>query len=178
MGADNELQELFTALSRLLLSHGISLSESAYLFRRSFVHAAANRSKLKNGRVNYSRIAAQTGLSRTAARRLLNSNISDAESAGWSPLDRVLTGWRSDRQFQANGKPRRLKINGKYRSFSHLVTRYGGDIPPRAILDELHRIGAVSDDGVIVRLHTTQRCNATSDLEKRLRASTRVLSRC
>jgi len=68
-------------------------------------------------------------------------------------VERVVDGWRADREFLNHaGKPRLLPISGARRSFSRLVTKYGGDIPHRAVLEELRRLNAVSDAGGNVRL--------------------------
>ena len=42
--------------------------------------------------------------------------------------------------------PHPLPFEGPGTSFSDLVKRFGGDIPPRAVLDELLRVGTVEQD--------------------------------
>jgi len=48
-----------------------------------------------------------------------------------------------------------LRIAGPRESFASLVRKYGGDVPHRAVLDELRRIRAVTDDGKRVWLKTS-----------------------
>jgi Family of unknown function (DUF6502) len=145
------LQHLLTELARVLLPRGMTPKRFAYLARSAFVQAAADISRLQNGRVNYSRVAAQTGLTRADVRHLLKYNVSDAGLRGQTALEKVIQGWRSDREFTTRaGHTRRIRITGARGSFARLVRKHGGDVPHRAVLDELRRIGAVSDhDGKV-----------------------------
>jgi len=139
------LQELLTELAFVLLPRGLTPKRFSELARSAFVQAAADMSKLRNGKVNHSRVAAQTGLSRADVKRLLTSNMFDSVRADQTPLSRVVSGWRTDRKFaDKDGSPKRLRISGTRASFTGLVKKYGGDVPYRAVLDELRRIGAVS----------------------------------
>lgn len=57
---------------------------------------------------------------------------------------RVITGWLRDSDFgDGKGHPRPLRMEGRRASFEALVKCYSGDIPVRALLDELLRVGAV-----------------------------------
>ena len=57
---------------------------------------------------------------------------------------RVITGWLRDPDFgDGNGHPSPLRMAGKRLSLRALVKSYSGDIPVRAMLDELIRVGAV-----------------------------------
>jgi hypothetical protein len=162
----SELGKFFIELSGVLLEQGITSNEFADLVNYSLVRAAANRSKLRNGRVNYSRVAAQTGLSRAAVRQLLSGVYPKPGLIERAPLMRVVRGWRSDGQFlQRDGRPRRLRIAGQVGSFGQLVKKHGGDIPPRAILEELRRTGAVSTDGPSVRLRISRFHSGRSDVK-------------
>jgi hypothetical protein len=81
-------------------------------------------------------------------KRLLESNAFASTNLGQTAVERVVDGWRVDREFLNHaGKPRILPISGARRSFARLVRKYGGDIPHRAVLEELRRLGAVSDLG-------------------------------
>lgn len=147
------LQELLVELAFVLLPRGMTPRRFGELARFAFVRAAREMSRLRNGRVNYSRIAAQTGLSRADVKRLLESEVFDFHRAAHAPVERVLNGWRTDRLFtHGPGRPKRLPIAGPGASFASLVRKYGGDVPHRAVLDELKRIEAIIDNGNIVRL--------------------------
>src|SRR5258707_10129732 len=135
------LQELLTELAFVLLPRGMTPKRFSELARSAFVQAAADMSKLRNGKVNHSRVAAQTGLSRADVKRLLRSNVFDSARSDQTPVRRVISGWRTDRKFANRvGRPKRLRISGSSMSFTGLVKKYGGDVPHRAVLDELRRI--------------------------------------
>jgi hypothetical protein len=60
---------------------------------------------------------------------------------------RLIDVWASDPRYQTeSGTPKTLPIETRDKgqpTFSELVRRVGGDIPPRALLDELVRVGSV-----------------------------------
>jgi hypothetical protein len=149
------LQRLLAELAFALLPRGMTPRRFAELARFAFVRAATEMSRLRNGRVNYSRVAAQTGLSRADVKRLLKSDAFDHQVTH-APMERVVNGWRTDRLFAYRpGRPRGLRIAGRSASFASLVRKYGGDVPHRAVLDELRRIHAVTDNGKRVWLKTS-----------------------
>jgi hypothetical protein len=162
---DAALQKLLAALASALLPRGMTPRRFAELARFAFVRAATERSRLRNGRVNHSRVAAQTGLSRADVKRLLLQN--DAlytDRFAQAPVERVLDGWRTDRLFAKRpGRAKRLRISGTHASFTTLVKKYAGDVPHRAVLDELRRIGAVGDDGTSVWLKASKTLRRRND---------------
>jgi len=150
------LQEFLAELAFALLPRGMTPRGFGELARFAFVRAATEMSRLRNGRVNYSRVAAQTGLSRADVKRLLKTDSFDSRRIPNAPTERVVNGWRTDPRFsQRPGRPKGLRIAGPRESFASLVRKYGGDVPPRAVLDELRRIRAVTDDGKRVWLKTS-----------------------
>ena len=158
------LQHLLTEFALVLLPRGMTPKRFAELARAAFVQAASDMSKLRNGRVNHSRVAAQTGLTRADVKRLLKYNAFGSNSRGHTAVERVMDGWRADREFlNQAGKPGQLPISGARGSFERLVRKYGGDIPHRAILDELRRIGGVIDVGGNVRLRESPSLRRRND---------------
>lgn len=150
------LQELLTELAFVLLPRGMTPKRFSEMVRTAFVQVAADISRLRNGKVNHSRVAAQTGLSRSDVKRLLRRQAFSPAHRSQTPVERVIEGWRNDRQFATRpGKPRRLMVSGSRGSFARLVRKYGGDVPPRAVLEELRRIGAVIDANGAVLLHAS-----------------------
>jgi hypothetical protein len=148
------LEQLLTELAYVLLPRGMTPKRFADLAKSAFVHAAADISKTRSGRVNHSRIAAQTGVTRAVVKRLLSSKTSDAAPRGKPALEKVIDGWRTDREFLTkSGRTRPLMISGPRRSFARLVRKYGGDVPHRAVLDELLRVGVVSNCAGNLHLH-------------------------
>jgi len=147
------LQHLLTEFALVLLPRGMTPKRFAAMARSAFVQAASDMSKLRNGRVNHSRVAAQTGLTRADVKRLLKYNAFASTNRGQTALERVMDGWRADREFlNHTGNPELLPVSGARGSFERLVRKHGGDIPHRAVLDELRRIGGVIDVGSNVRL--------------------------
>ena len=147
------LQHLLTEFALVLLPRGMTPKQFAALARSAFVQAASEMSKLQNGRVNHSRVAAQTGLTRADVKRLLQTKTFGSSNRGQTAVERVIDGWRADREFSNHaGKPGQLPVSGAKGSFMRLVRKYGGDIPHRAVLDELRRIGGVIDVGSNVKL--------------------------
>jgi hypothetical protein len=64
------------------------------------------------------------------------------------PSERVVDGWLNDRRFLTrHGRPKHLVVGGGTFSFERLVKEYGGDVSPRAVLEELLRSKAVRRTG-------------------------------
>jgi len=88
-------------------------------------------------------------------KRLLSGQLSMTASspAQQSRGERVISGWMSDHQFlDRRGRPQRLPITGKKVSFASLVRKFGGDVPHRAVLEELRRIHVVRQIGKTLEL--------------------------
>lgn len=118
-----------------------------------------------------SRVSILSGLSRKEVQRIVG------ERGGGDEIDvrerynraaRVIAGWVRDTDFtDAAGDPITLSPEGARASFGLLVKRYSGDVPARAVLDELLRVGAVEKlgDGRI-RLLSRAYIPSTSDVDK------------
>jgi hypothetical protein len=160
------LQALLRELAFVLLAHGMTPRSFGELSRSAFVQAAADHSKLRNGRVNHSRVAAQTGLTRADVKRLLSRDLRDVPLApGQTAVERVIDGWRGDRRFTSGpSNPKTLRISGSEPSFILLARKYAGDIPYRAVLDELLRIRAVDVHGDSVHLRKSSQLRRRHDL--------------
>ncbi len=102
-----------------------------------------------------------TGLTRKEVKRqreiLAGEHTGTQEVLHANRASRVVSGWVHDSIFQTtDGEPAMLTFDGS-RSFSDLVKRYSGDMPPRAVLDELLRVGVVSVERESGRLILQQR---------------------
>lgn len=146
-------------LVRVLLRNGMSCQEFTEITRWVYVDVAMREREfaLKTRSKQFkSRAAVITGLSRKEVLRLLEfGGPEDLE--GIQPYNRaarVLTGWTENPLFcERKDKPKVLPIKGGAGSFHDLVRLYSGDVPPRAVLDELRRCGAVEIiDGDSVKL--------------------------
>jgi Family of unknown function (DUF6502) len=136
---------LLRPLFRLLLRHSMSFLAFEELAKRVFVDVAMKDFAIEGKQPSISRAAILSGLTRKEVSRLLAVPDRGAASEGerYNRAARVLTGWLRDAEFvEPNGMPRMLAEEGEG-SFGELVKRYSGDVPVRAVLDELVRVGAV-----------------------------------
>lgn len=130
---------------RMLLRFGLSYPEFNQISRKLFVSVAMQEPEFRIPRRRHqykSRVALLTALSRKEVLRLLEAKrpVDDAELQQSNRAARVLDGWLHDSRFlDERGEPLPLpfKAADGRRSFSLLVADYSGDIPPRAVLDEL-----------------------------------------
>ena len=139
------LESLLRPLFRLLLRNGISYVAFEELTRRTFVDVSIRDFGIPGRKPSVSRASVLSGLSRKEILRLLSEPPAEpsAEGDSHNRAARVLTGWVRDAEFLgADGAPRPLDPEGDA-SFAALVKRYSGDMPARAVLDELMRVGAV-----------------------------------
>lgn len=153
MGTSQHLSTLFPALLhllrplvRILLRNNVSHRTFADLAKRAYVEVANAEFGIHKKKQTVSRIAILTGLTRKEVQRLLQ--LQPDSQPIWNDEyhrgSRVITGWLRDRKYgDGKGHPRPLPVEGKRSSFSALVKSYSGDIPMRALLDELLRVGAV-----------------------------------
>lgn len=142
---------LLRPVARLLLRHGISFSGFEALAKRAYVQAAQQDFALPGKKPSVSRASILTGLTRKDVQRLLSETPQSAEEPAGrlNRAVRVMSGWTRDADFLgADGQPRPLAMDGAEPGagepgFGTLVRRYGADVPARAVLDELLRVGAV-----------------------------------
>ncbi len=144
-------------LVRLLLRHGVSHGEFSSWAKQAYVREASMHFGIDGKSPSVSRIAIVTGINRKEAKRLLE--LPDDEQPGMVKHNRalrVVTGWLQDANYHdANtGKPAALTFGESTDSFNELVKQYGGDVPAKALLDELVRVGTVSRSGSQVQLQT------------------------
>jgi len=140
------IEQLLRPLCRLLLRHSVSFAAFEEMAKRAYVSVATEDFGIPGRKQTTSRVAVITGLTRKEAQRLLSlSADEDADlSERYNRAARVLTGWARDEDFlDRSGDPRVLDIEGEH-SFATLVKRYSGDMPVRAVLDELVRVGSVA----------------------------------
>lgn len=142
-------ERLLTPVARLALDHRIPFQAFVSVAKRVFVRVANNEYNIEGKSQTKSRIALLTGLTRTDVHSVLwdpeNQGLPDA-TRGCRP-SALVEGWRQDAFFQDDkGEALPLPIKGKGRSFEALVRRYGADVPPMTMLDELLRAGTVERD--------------------------------
>jgi hypothetical protein len=110
------------------------------IIKRVYVDMAAEEFGLEGRKQSGSRISVLTGLSRKEVKRVKETpHPSDmASEEQYNRAARVIAAWRREKDFQdENGHPLELPVTGESPSFAELVRRFSGDLPFRAILDEL-----------------------------------------
>lgn len=144
------LYRILRPMARLLLRNGISFAEFAELVKRAYVDAAMEDFSDKRKKPTDSRAAVMTGLTRKEVKK--QREILAGEHQGKPGIrqenraSRVVSGWVHDPAFQTSeGEPKDLPFDGPL-SFGELVRRYSGDMTPRAVLEELVRVGVVETD--------------------------------
>ena len=136
-------------VARILLRYGIGFREFSEIAKTAFVEVASAEYGLRGRPTNISRVAVMTGLTRKEVRRL-RDKINDGNQTvvvKHTPMWDILHYWHADSEFlDHEGRPAKLPFAGDKRSFSSLVRRFGGDIPPGAMRTELKRVGAIKED--------------------------------
>ena len=155
------LARALAPIAKLCMKSGMGAGELQMAAKIACIGVAAESAILGN-RLNHSRIAAATGLTRKDVRALaglLNAGtVRVAREVAKQRTARVLHGWRTDPQYMdRHGNPLRLRIAGTGATFRDLVSRYAGDVTPISVLKELVKSSAVSrmpDGSVILRKNT------------------------
>ena len=142
----NAILTVLRPLARVLLRNGGTYKDFAELAKWIFVDVAREDFTLPGRKQSASRISVVTGLTRKEVARQLDIESPDdsALSRQYNRAARVIAGWRRDPEFQdADGRPGALSLSDQSPGFTDLVRKYSGDMPARAVLDELERVGSV-----------------------------------
>lgn len=164
------ISRILRPLVRLLLRHEIPFGVMADVVKQVYIDVAIQEFGLPGRKQTTSRVAILTGLSRKEVARLQRLPRGDdhAVRQQYNRAARVISAWVRDPEFHdASGQPVSLPVEGSPPSFGVLVRRYSGDMPMRAILDELLRVGAVEQlaDGRL-RLLARSYVPAAGEVEK------------
>jgi hypothetical protein len=154
------LSVMLLPIARMMLRSGFGAEELIRAAKQASLRAALIEVIPFGSRVNVSRLAVATGLTRKEIASLLGRSLkakslplkSKLEQRAW----RVLRGWHTDPKYrERNGRLAALPFAGKQRTFSSLVRQYGGDVTPRSVLRELERIKVVTKTQAgTLRLHS------------------------
>src|SRR5210317_182635 len=141
------LSLMFKPLVRLLIAQGVTHAEFAETAKEVYVETALRHFET-DGKVNKSRIAILTGLTRKEVKNVIDRALSSqVQEKTYSRAARVLTGWYSDPAFQGPyGIPLELPYESSdadQASFTGLVRQYSGDMAPRQMLNQLIESGSV-----------------------------------
>jgi hypothetical protein len=164
------INRLLYPLVRILLRQGMPFGAFSDLAKRVYVDVAQQEFGIPGRKQSISRVSIITGLTRKEVRRVQGLSAADdaAAIAQYNRAARVISGWRRDPQFiDAQGNPSELPLEGEGVTFAGLVKRFSGDVPARAIRDELVRVGAaeITATGAI-RLQARAYVPSDSETEK------------
>jgi len=149
---------LLHPLVRILLRHGVSYGEFSDSVRGAYIDIAQNELVPPDRPQTEARIAILTGLTKREVLRIRNLDGEDDDGVGLNRIARVLQGWSQDPQYLGPyGLPLEVPFEGATMSFEELVRKYAGDVPARALLEELVRVNAAieMDDGYVRLLNRT-----------------------
>ena len=143
------LSLMFKPLVRLLIAQGVTHAEFSDTAKEVYVETALRHFET-DGKVNKSRVAILTGLTRKEVKNVIDRALTSShQDKHHSRPARVLTGWYSDPRFQGPyGIPLELPYESGEEdtaSFVELVRRYSGDMAPRQMLNQLVEAGSVVD---------------------------------
>jgi hypothetical protein len=170
---EKSIVTLLRPVIRIALKRGIAHGQFAELVKQAFVETT-RKDFLVPEESTISRIAVVTGLTRKEASRLVKIDSLPPQEAVLkrrvNRAARVVSSWVGDNKYRdGRGGPASLPFTAdESPSFSSLVAEHSGDVTPRAVLDELIRVGAVDTlrDG---RLRLIQRAYIPSaDEEQKL----------
>jgi len=156
-GLTHAAREVLRPIVRRLLAARIPFGQLEGRLRELFVEIAAEEFQLPDKPQTDSRVALLTGINRKEVRRIRGQGEISPEPSTFrrNQMASLISRWTSDRRFRDEaGKPRPLPYRAKRGpSFVELARTVKTDLPPRAIVDELVRIGAVklADDLVLLQ---------------------------
>lgn len=141
-------RRILRPIVRLLLRHGVTFTTFTQLAKRVYYQVASEEFALPDRKQSDSRVALITGLTRRDVAALRER----AEAEPLPALDanlatRLINLWVTDPEYLTDaGSPMPLPLEtrrGGGPSFAKLAREVGGDIPPRALLDELARVHCI-----------------------------------
>ena len=141
------LSLMLKPLVRLFIGQGVTHAEFSETAKEVYVETALRHFE-SEGRINKSRIAILTGLTRKEVKNVIDRTIEEGyQEKTYSRPERVLTGWYSDPKYQGPyGIPLELPYDSGSSdepSFVQLVKQYSGDMAPRQMLNQLMEAGSV-----------------------------------
>jgi hypothetical protein len=164
------VMRILRPLVRILLRNGVSYGTFADLAKWVYIDVSRKEFGIEDRKQSTSRVSILTGLSRKEVTRVSNlqrpSDQGNAER--YNRAARVIASWLREPDFLGgDGQPAILPMSGRGATFSELVRRFSGDVPARAIRDEMIRVGALEQlkDGR-VRLLARAYIPKTSEIDK------------
>jgi hypothetical protein len=141
------LRMMLKPLVKLLINQGVTHADFADAAKEVYVEMAI-RYFMEGERINQSRVAVLTGLTRKEVKNVIaRAATSESHGKAFSRPSRVLLGWHSDPVYTGPyGVPLELpydSVEENSPSFKTLVRTYGSDMAAKQMLDVLLGTGAV-----------------------------------
>ncbi len=155
----NSTLHLLRPAVRLMLRHGVTYTAFSQALKRVFLQAAKEELQAKAMPQTDSAISVLSGVHRRDVRNLTRLATPDDTPESFAGLaSQVVARWLSDDAYldttlDADLAPRTIARSGDAPSFDALVHAVSRDVRPRAVLDDLLRLGLVEDvDGQVTLL--------------------------
>ncbi|MGD2119155.1 MAG: DUF6502 family protein [Chromatiales bacterium] len=151
-------KRLLKPIARLLLAHGVTFPAIAEIIKQVLVEVAEQDFPIKGKVTTDSRISVISGVHRKDVKRLREQGPpQQVEPKSVSLGSQIVNTWISGRKWQDQDKkpldlPRVAARKG-LKSFESLVESVSKDVRPRAVLDELLRLGVVEMLDDVVHLN-------------------------
>jgi hypothetical protein len=148
-------RQFMRPIIRLLIRNGIGYREFSEICKALFVDVARSEYGLRGRKTNMSRVSVMTGISRKEVRKIRDTPDLDmlASVSRVRRPELILSIWHNDPDYSDSKLcPKRIRFDGPGPTFRDLVARVGGDIPPKAMLNELIRAGSVIEEGEKLRV--------------------------
>lgn len=142
---------LFKPVARLLLRHGVAYPAFASAVKKVFLEVAQDELRAQKRPLTDSAVSLLSGVHRRDVRDLTRSDVETAPTiAPMNMATQVVARWLSDSAYlDAEGQAKPLPRTGAA-GFDALVASISSDIRPRAVYDELLRLGIAQEsaDGI------------------------------
>ena len=145
------LMRLLRPWVKIMLREGLTYSHFGAIAQMAFVESAAKDFVGKGMKSSASSVCALTGMSLNEVKGVLieQERFDSSEVLEvFNPFAQVLHGWHNDRDYVGPyGFPVDLPFDGSALSFTNLTARHSTGVSPEAVLEELKRVGAVTEVG-------------------------------
>jgi hypothetical protein len=167
------IRSILRPLVRQCIAHGLTFPAFARIGKEVFIDVGTRYFALPFKRQTDSRVALVTGITRKEIGQIRRGQApgrATAEQLDYGLATRVISHWVTEERYRGDGDDVAAlpyEATPPAASFVGLVDEIGGDIPPRAVLDELIRVGVaeLTPDG-LVRLAQRAYIPSRSPVEK------------
>lgn len=143
------LRAILEPLVRLLIANGVTFPAFARIGKEVYIEVGTRDFSLSFKKQTDSRVALVTGITRKEIGQIRRGQVprpSSRATMSYGIATRVISRWLTEDAYRnGEGEPLALPYDESEGTpnFVGLVAEIGGDIPPRAVVDELIRVGTV-----------------------------------